>query len=105
MLDVRIGLAIESQADEKLVEICQKHAGENKPLSKGDFLMAMIMHVPAEVQDVAIAAFKDQRVERRLEQQAAKKKARKEENDKLKKLKELMSPQEIDAILAARQAA
>lgn len=101
MLEVRIGVAIESEADDKLVEICQKHAGANKPLSKGDFLMAMVMMVPAQVQDEAIAAFKAQREARRLEKQEAKKKARKEQDDKLKQLRDL-TPQEIDAILAAR---
>lgn len=103
MLDVRIGVAIESEVDEKLIEICQRHAGENKPLSKGDFLMAMVMMVPTEVQDQAITAFKAQREVRRLAQKEERKKTRKEEEQKLKKLRDL-TPEEIDAILAARQA-
>lgn len=103
MLDVRIGVAIAADADEKMVEICQKHAGENKPLSKGDFLMAMIMHVPPEVQDQAIAALKAKREEGKAQHKEERKKARKEQNERLKKLKSLSSEQ-IDALLAAQAA-
>jgi hypothetical protein len=103
MLDVRIGVAIAADADEKLVEICQKHAGENKPLSKGDFLMAMIRFVPPEVQDRAIAMLKDERAAQKLAQQEERRQARKAENEKLKKLKSL-SPEQIDALLAAQNA-
>jgi DUF1365 family protein len=95
MLDRRIGVAIEAAVDDKLIAICEKHAGENKPLSKGDFLSAMVTMLPPEVIDKAIADYKAQR--------ALEKQARQEQKKQLQKALKNLSPDQIQAILAGQK--
>jgi anthranilate phosphoribosyltransferase len=97
MLDIRIGVAIEAEVDKQLLEICKRNATENKSLSKGDFLMAMVTMLSPEVQDQTIAAYRAKREGEKEQKKAVKK-------ELTKKLKSL-TPEEIEAVLAARKAA
>lgn len=92
MLDRRIGVAIEAAVDDRLIAICEKHAGENKPLSKGDFLSAMVTMLPEEVMDKAITDYKARR--------AQEKQAKQEQKKKLQKALKNLSPEQIEALLA-----
>jgi adenosylmethionine-8-amino-7-oxononanoate aminotransferase len=92
MLDRRIGLAIAAKIDDKLIEICSRHGGENKPLSKGDFLSAMITMLPPEVMDKAIEAYKQDRDSR--------KQAQKQQKKDLQRAIKNLSPEQIAKLLA-----
>lgn len=92
MLDVRTGIALESSINDTFVEVCGRHK-----ISKGDFIAAILTQLDPAVTEAALLAFKKDKEAKRAERKEAKKGV----NKLLKSLK----PEEIQAILAAREQA
>lgn len=92
MIDQRIGIAISATDNDALNALCAGH-----DISKGTFVSAMVSCLDPVARDKAIAAYK-QLVASQREEKLAKRK-------ELKKKLNSLTPEEIEAALAARQAA
>lgn len=92
MIDQRIGIALSDSANTALTDLCAQH-----DISKGVFVTAMMQCLDLVARDQAIAAYK--------ELAASEREAKLAQRKELKKKLKSLTPEEIENVLAARQAA